>query len=126
VLTRNDLFHAGENALWAVAAALAASFLASRWRYEGEPGHTVIVVTIACAALYVAFMSIYVVPMYARRWWSGSVHLSPRKGLRQVLGRCTVERDWALWRQDAGWLTPYFTLAVWLSISLAYVPSLKN
>jgi hypothetical protein len=126
VLTRNDLFHTMENALWTVAAALATLFLASRWSYEGETGRQVILVTIVCAALYVAFMSIYVVPMYARRWRAGGVHLSPADGLRQVLGRCTVERDWALWRQDAGWLTPYFTLAVWLSISLAYVPSLKN
>lgn len=126
VLTRNDLFHAGENALWTVAAALAALSLASRWSYEDELGRTVIMVTIACATLYVAFMSIYVVPMYARRWRPGGLHLSPAEGLRQVLGRCTVERDWEQWRQDAAWLTPYFTLAVWLSITLAYLPSLKN
>ena len=126
VLTRNDLFHAAENALWTVAAALAALFLASRWGHEGELGREIIVVAIACAALYVAFMSLYVVPMYARRWRAGGVHLSAPEGLLQVLGRCTVERDWMQWRQDAAWLTPYFTLAVWLSIALAYAPSLKN
>jgi hypothetical protein len=126
VLTRNDLFHTGENALWTVAAALATLFLASRWSYEGELGRKVIVVTIACGVLYVAFMSIYVVPMYARRWRAGGIHLSTRDGLLQVLGRCTIERDWAQWRQDAAWLTPYFTVAVWLSIALAYVPSLRN
>ena len=70
VLTRNDLFHAAENALSTVAAALAALFLASRWTYTGELGRTVIVIAIACAALYVAFMSLYVVPMYVRRWGS--------------------------------------------------------
>jgi hypothetical protein len=126
VLTRNDLFHAAENALWTAAAALATLFLASRWSYQDEIGHKVIVIATACAAVYVAFMTIYVVPMYVRRWRAESVHLSLPDGLRQVLGRCTVERDWAQWRQDAAWLTPYFTLAVWLSITLAYVPSLKN
>ena len=126
VLTRNDLFHAAENALSTVAAALAALFLASRWTYTGELGRTVIVIAIACAALYVAFMSLYVVPMYVRRWRLGGVYLSLADGLRQVLGRCTVEHDWAQWRQDAAWLTPYFTFAVWSSIALAYVPSLKN
>ena len=126
VLTRNDFFHAAENALWAVAAALAAAFLASRWSYEGEIGRKVIVVTIACAALYVAFMGIYVVPMYARRWRAGGAYLSPAAGLLQVLGRCKVDRDWAHWRQDAAWLTPYFTLAVWSSIALAFVPSLRS
>jgi hypothetical protein len=126
VLTRNDLFHGAENALWAVAAALAAVFLASRWGYEGDVGRTVIVFTIAFAALYVAFMGIYVVPMYMRRWRAGGVHLSLPVGLLQLLGPCKVERDWAEWRQDAAWLTPYFTIAVWLSILLPYVPSLKN
>src|SRR5215510_4010482 len=38
VLTRNDLFHAAENAVWAVAAGFAVAFLASRWRYEGALG----------------------------------------------------------------------------------------
>jgi hypothetical protein len=126
VTTCNDLFHAAENALWTVAAAIAALFLTSRWTYEGELGHRVIVITIACAAIYMAFMSIYVVPMYLRRWRAGGEYRSFAVGMRQVLERCTIERDWVQWRQDAAWLTPYFTIAVWLSIALAFTPSLKN
>jgi len=126
VLTRNDLFHAGENALWTLAAGLAAAFLASRWAYEGALGRKVILVAIACAAVYTAFMVAYVVPMYFRRWEPGGAYLTLGEGLRQVLKRCTVEREWAHWRQDAAWLTPYFTIAVWISIALAYVPSLRN
>jgi hypothetical protein len=127
VLTRNDLFHAAENALWTLAAAFAAAFLASRWSREGTLGRNLILAALACTTLYIAFMVVYVVPMYLRRWQpGGSAYLSPREGLRQVLARCTVEHGWAQWRQDAAWLTPYFTLAVWLSIALAHVPSLKN
>lgn len=126
VLTRNDVFHAAEHALWTVAAALAAGFLASRWSHQGEVGRQVIVVAIVSAALYVAFMGLYVVPMYVRRWRAGGAYLALGEGLRHVLGRCTVERDWAQWRQDAAWLTPYFTICVWMSIALVYVPSLKN
>jgi len=126
VTTRDDLYHAVENALWTVAAALATVFLASRWEHEAEVGQRVILVTIACAAVYVAFMSFYVVPMYVRRWREGAVHLSLADGMRQMLARCTIERDWVHWRQDAAWLTPYFTVAVWLSITLAFVPSLQN
>ncbi len=126
VTTRNDLYHAAENALWTVAAALATVFLTSRWRHEGEVGQRVIVVTIVCAAVYVAFMSFYVVPMYVRRWREGADHLSLADGMRQLLARCTIERDWVHWRQDAAWLTPYFTICVWLSIAFAFVPSLKN
>lgn len=126
VLTRNDVFHAAENALWTVAAALAAAFLASRWSYESAFGRQVIVVAIACAVIYIAFMVAYVVPMYLRRWAPGGAYLSPAAGLREVLGRCTIEREWARWRQDAAWLTPYFTVAVWLSIALVHVPSLRS
>jgi hypothetical protein len=126
VATRNDLHHAVENALWTMAAALATVFLATRWGHEGEVGQRVIVVTIGCAAVYVAFMGLYVVPMYARRWRAGETYLPFAVGTRELLARCTIERDWAHWRQDAAWLTPYFTVAVWLSITLAYVPSLKN
>jgi hypothetical protein len=126
VLTRNDLFHAAENALWTLAAAFAAGFLATRWSYEGALGRTVILVAIAFAAVYIVFMVAYVVPMYLRRWEPAGAYLTLGEGLRQLLGRCTVEREWAQWRQDAAWLTPYFTLAVWISIALAYVPNLGN
>ena len=126
VLSRNDFFHAAENALWAVAAALAAAFLASRWSHEGEVGRQVIVAAVVCAAAYIAFMALYVVPMYMRRWRAGGTYLRLGEGLDQVLGRCRVERHWVQWRQDAAWLTPYFTICVWMSIALVYVPSLRN
>jgi len=71
VLTRNDFFHAMENALWAVAAALAAAFLASRWSHQDQAGRQVVVAAIGCAALYIVFMSAYVVPLYVRRWHAG-------------------------------------------------------
>ena len=45
-------------------------------------------------------------------------------GLRSSLAPCAVERDWALWWRDALWLTPYFTICVWLSLALAFVPPL--
>lgn len=126
VLTKNDLFHAAENALWTVAAAFAAAFLASRWDDSGEVGRQVIAVSIVCAAVYIVFMVAYVVPMYLRRWEPGGAYLSLREGMRQLVGPCVVERDWAHWRQDAAWLTPYFTIAVWMSIALVHVPSLRT
>ena len=125
VLTTNDLFHAAENAVWTVAAAFAAAFLASRWRHEGALGRRVIVVALGCAAAYIAFMVAYVVPMYLARWQPGRAYLSLAEGMGQILERCAIQRDWALWWQDAAWLSPYFALAVWISIALAQVPSLK-
>lgn len=125
VLTRNDLFHALENSTWALVTAFAVSFLASRWRYEGPAGRKVIIAAAGAAAAYIAFMVAYVVPMYLVRWHAGQETLTFAQGLAEILQPCIVQRDWALWWQDAAWLTPYFTICVWFSISLVHVPSLK-
>ena len=119
VLARNDLFHAAENALWTLGAVIAAGFLASR---SIAPSLTL--TAFACAAAYVGFMVVYVVPMYVERWRSGNNSLAFATGLRGVLAPCTVERDWQLWWRDALWLTPYFTLCVWFSLALAFIPPL--
>jgi hypothetical protein len=119
VLARNDLFHAAENALWTLTAALAVGFLASR-----SISPRVMLMAAGCAAAYVGFMLVYVVPMYVERWRAGNDSLAFAEGLRSTLAPCTVERDWRLWWRDALWLTPYFTVCVWLSLALAFVPPL--
>lgn len=119
VLTTNDLFHAAENALWTLTAAIAAGFLASR-----SIPRPLMLATFACAAAYVGFMLAYVVPMYIERWRTGKRSLALADGLRSALAPCTVERDWQSWWRDALWLTPYFTVCVWLSLTLAFVPPL--
>ena len=124
VLTRSDLFHALENGTWTLVAAFAVSFLASRWRYEGPNGRQVILAAAGAAAAYIVFMVAYVVPMYLSRWLGGEATLTFAQGLAEVLRPCIVQRDWSLWWQDAAWLTPYFTLCVWFSLSLAHVPDL--
>jgi hypothetical protein len=130
VLTRNNLFHAIENSLWTLSALVAAAGIASLWRETAPRGRRFIVAALACAGSYVAFMVSYDVPMYLGRWLAGIPvgrdYLSFGAGLEQILERCTVERDWARWQQDAVWITLYFTTAVWMSITLANVPSLKG
>ena len=126
VLTRNELFHAAENTVWPLTAILAVAFLATRWPFEGERGRMVILGAVGSAAAYVAFMAAYVVPMYLARWQPGAEHLSLGAGLAEVLRPCTVVRDWSLWWQDAAWLTPYFTICVWMSVALAHAPDLRN
>jgi len=126
VLTQNDFFHAVENSIWPLTVVIAVFFLGTRWPYEGERGRMTIVGAVGAAAAYVAFMVAYVVPMYLERWQPGQAYLSLGEGLGQVLQRCTVSRDWSLWWQDAAWLTPYFSICVWMSIALAHTPSLAN
>lgn len=119
VLTTNDLFHAAENALWTLTAAIAVGFLATR-----SVPRELMLAAWGGAAAYVAFMLAYVVPMYVKRWRTGNRSLALAEGLRSTLAPCRVERDWRLWWRDALWLTPYFTICVWFSLSLAFVPKL--
>ena len=130
VLTKNDFLHAAENSLWTLAAVFVVAFLASRWRLEEERGKRVIAAAVGCAGAYVAFMAVYVVPMYLTRWHAGVAEgresLSLAEGLRETLARCVVEKDWTHWADDAAWLTPYFTLAVLISIALVQLPSLRG
>ena len=129
VLTQNNVYHAIENSLWTLSAALAVVGVLGLWSGVGDRGKRVILAVVACACAYIAFMVSYDVPMYLGRWRAGIPahfnYLSFGQGLDQILERCRVVRDWSAWWQDAVWLTLYFTTAVWISIALAHVPPLR-
>ncbi|HXZ55113.1 MAG TPA: hypothetical protein VEH03_06620 [Burkholderiales bacterium] len=125
VLTSNYLFHAVENSLWTIAAALAlAAFLSWRGRVDADAARFLRAAS-ACAVVYIAFMVTVDVPMYVERWLAASGSPSLEQGLRTLLARCVVERDWQAWRRDALWLSPYFSVVVWTSIMLAHAPRLR-
>jgi hypothetical protein len=126
VLTSNYLLHAVENSLWALAAVLALTgFLWLRARAEGSVARFLEAASVS-AAIYLAFIATVDVPMYLSRWRAaGGVTLPLEQGLRTLLERCVVEHDWGIWREDALWLTLYFTVGVWVSIALAHAPRLR-
>jgi hypothetical protein len=124
VLTSNYLLHAIENSLWTLDAALAlAAFLSLRARAEGAASR-VLQAASACAIVYLAFMVTVDVPMYLSRWSAAGRGPTLEEGLRTLLARCIVEREWSAWRDDARWLSPYFSVVVWTSIALAHAPRL--
>ncbi|HKA39366.1 MAG TPA: hypothetical protein VKD25_06335 [Burkholderiales bacterium] len=129
VLTQNNIYHAIENSLWTLSAALAVIGVVGLWSGASERGKRVILGVVACAGAYIAFMLSYDVPMYLGRWQAGIPtnfrYLDVGDGFGQIVERCRVVLDWAAWRQDAVWLTLYFTTAVWISIALAHVPPLR-
>lgn len=129
VLTQNNLYHAIENSLWTLSVVLAVVGVVGLWPAASERGKRVVLGVAACAAAYIAFMLSYDVPMYVGRWRAGIPanfnYLSLEQGFGQIIERCVVRRDWTAWWQDAVWLTLYFTTAVWISIALAHLPSLR-
>jgi hypothetical protein len=124
VLTLNHLGHAIEESLWTATMGLVGLCLAVAARHlEGN------MLWCACggAALalgFVAFMTLVDVPMYVSRWREARREqrpfLSVRAGVQDALNRRIATREWAVWRPEVAWLTGYFSIAVWLSVSLVH------
>lgn len=127
VLASNYLLHAVENSLWTLAAAFVlAAFLSLRPRAGGT---TLRLIDAVCAGalIYIAYMVIADVPMYLVRWRAAAGFTVPLDdGLRTLLERCVVRREWSAWREDATWLTLYFTVCVWVSVALPHAPRLRG
>jgi hypothetical protein len=62
--------------------------------------------------------------MYWSRWVedeaSGRVYLSLAQGARDAFERRVVAHDWSAWQDEVVWMSLYFSVAVWISISLVH------
>lgn len=130
VLSESYLPHAIENAHWTLAAVLAVSAFIALWPRVGSAERRFLSVVIVGGVAYVAFMVGFDVPMYLARWQAdlaaGREAGLLLDGLDASLQRCIVENNWDAWREDAIWLTLYFTAAVWTSIWLAHAPTITR
>ena len=65
--------------------------------------------------------------MYATRWMaegmSGRHYLTLAEGLKDVTTRWTVSYRWQDWRSEVVWMALYFSVCVWVSVSLVHVPA---
>ena len=124
VITLNHLGHAIEESLWTMTMALVGVCSAVAARHlEGNmfwcaAGGAVL------ALGFVAFMTLVDVPMYLRRWRQArdeeQAFLSVRAGVRDALNRRIATKEWSVWRPEVAWLTGYFSVAVWLSVSFVH------
>jgi hypothetical protein len=128
VLSTNYLLHAIENSLWTLGAILGLAAFTGLYARVGAGGTRFLVAVLLSGLVYIAFMTWVDVPMYLTRWHAaaaaGHEPLSVQAGLREIMARCTVVREWSAWREDVPWLTLYFTSAVWISVALAHAPPL--
>jgi hypothetical protein len=130
VFTGSYLPHAIENAHWTLAGMLVVMAFIALWPRVGNAARPFLAAVIASGTVYVAFMIAVDVPMYLARWQDGIAAgheaRSLLEGLRASLQRCVVTNDWAIWREDAVWLSLYFTAGVWVSIALAHAPHFRR
>jgi hypothetical protein len=75
-------------------------------------------------AVYVGFMFLVDVPMYWSRSRadraSGRRYLSITQGVVDVWRHRVVSYRWEDWKTEVPWMSLYFTLGVWSSVSLVY------
>jgi hypothetical protein len=127
VLTTSNLGHTAEESIWALAAAALLVSLIVMWQRCAPRQRPVLAVCCVAAAAYVCFMVFIDVPMYATRWVAdgqdGRHYLSVAAGLKDVATRWTVSYRWQDWRTEVVWMTLYFSVCVWISISLVHAPA---
>ncbi len=118
VLTTRNLGHIFENSLWGICAALIVISLVA----SGQGAMPI--VWAAGGALYVAYMFVVDVPMYWSRWKMDRArrkrHLGLAQGMRELARPSRVSRLWQDWRSEVTWMTLYFSVGVWVSISLIF------
>ncbi len=126
VLTTSNIGHVAEESIWGfcvallVATALAlAPRCAPRWR-------AILLGWCVAGMAYVAFMYAVDVPMYWSRWLSdqaaGRHYMTIAEGVLDVASRRVVSHQWADWKHEIAWMSLYFSVAVWISISLIHAP----
>jgi hypothetical protein len=124
VLTTNNLGHVFENSLWGISAALIVACLVSI-ASQGPPDRSpLFAVWVVGGLLYVAYIFVADVPMYWSRWKAdqaqGRQYLSLARGVADVSRRSVVSKRWEDWRSEVTWMTLYFSVGVWVSISLVF------
>jgi hypothetical protein len=125
VLTTDNIGHVAENSLWGLTAALV---LCSMFFVRGfwEPARRRMLLTwCVTGAAYVAFIFLSDVPSYWLRWITdqgyGLHYLTIVQGLHDVATRWVLSYRWEDWKSEVTWMSLYFSVGVWVSISLTYV-----
>lgn len=125
VLTTTNLAHVAENSTWALSALLVIVAMLSMLPRCELPRRRVLFAWCVAGIAYVAFMVVFDVPTYWARHvadeMTGRHYMTLAQGLADVWQRRVVSYSWTNWRTEVVWMTLYFSVAVWFSISLINV-----
>ena len=127
VLTTSNLGHVMEESLWGLCAALVvACMVMIRPRCSPIARPVVITWTLAGIA-YVAYIFLVDVPMYWSRWVAdeaaGRTYFTIMQGVFDASHRRVVTYSLDHWRTEMLWMGLYFSVAVWISLSLIHLPA---
>jgi len=126
VLTTSNFGHVFEESIWGLCAALLVASLVFVWPRCRREARPVLAAACVVGVGYVIYMFCVDVPRYWARWVvdvdQGRPYLSLAQGLADVSGRWVVSHRWVDWETEVVWMSLYFSVAVWLSISAIHLP----
>ena len=124
VLTTSNFGHVFEEALWGLSAALLVASMVAMWPRCPANWRPALIVGCVAGVAYVTYMFLFDVPRYWARWLAdeamGRQYLSFMQGVFDVAERRVISYRWEDWRGEVTWMTLYFSVAVWISISLIH------
>lgn len=130
VLSTSNLGHVVEESLWGLCAALIAMTLFAIGPRSHRSLRRLLAAWGVASLIYAAYMFLVDVPMYWSRWLAdeanGRSYLSIAHGLRDVSERWVVSHRWEDWQSELVWMSLYFSVGVWTSISLVHAPPFKT
>jgi hypothetical protein len=129
VLTTSNIGHVAEESIWGLSVVLLVASVVTIWPRCAANRRPLLAAWCTAGLIYVAFMFSIDVPMYWSRWIAdeavGRHYMSIVQGLHDVSARRVVSYRWEDWRSEVVWMSLYFSVAVWVSISLIHTPSAK-
>jgi hypothetical protein len=130
VLTTSNLGHVAEESIWGLSVALLVISVAAIYPRCTASRRSMLAACCVAGLAYVAFMFAVDVPMYWSRWLadeaSGRHYMSIAQGLLDVATRRVVSYRWEVWKSEIAWMSLYFSLAVWISMSLIHAPGAET
>ena len=130
VLTTSNIGHVIEESLWGMCAASLVLSLVIAWPRCRPAVRPMLAFLCTLGVAYVAYMFLVDVPMYLDRWIAdeiaGRPYFSIAQGISDASTRWVVSHRWEDWQTEVIWMSVYFSGAVWLSISLSFLPDLRK
>jgi len=129
VLTTSNIGHVVEESIWGLSAALVVTTLATLYPRCPANWRPALIVAACAGVAYAAYMFLVDVPMYWARWAAdeaqGRQYLSIVQGIHDTFQRRVISHRWEDWKSEVVWMSLYFSVAVWISISLVHAASRK-
>ncbi len=126
ILTLNHITQAVESFLWAAGFSWMAALLTIIALDTNGVVHILAITGALGSAAFVTYAVVIDIPLYIRRFYSGRAlgqkYLSITQGASDAWHRREMSHSWERWKDDALWLTPYFSVGVWFSMALIFLP----